>query len=153
VRLFLVQHGEAKSELEDPERPLSETGTANARKMAAWLAGKGDRPAKIWHSGKKRAQQTAEIFAERLRPPGGVLARTGLKPNDDVVPVAYELDEIREPLMIAGHLPFLSRLAGRLVTGDETSVVVRFRNAGVVCLMREEGLWLVDWIVVPYLVE
>jgi hypothetical protein len=39
MELYLIQHGEAKSEQEDPERPLIDL---------------------IWHSGKKRAEQTAK---------------------------------------------------------------------------------------------
>ena len=36
--LFLVQHGEAKSEAEDPERSLTDRGAEAVRRMAAWAA-------------------------------------------------------------------------------------------------------------------
>jgi phosphohistidine phosphatase len=69
----------------------------------------------IRHSGKTRARQTAEIIGQALSPPQGVKAVSGLSPLDDVGPVAEELDEVSEPLMLVGHLPFLERLAGQLL--------------------------------------
>ncbi len=35
MELFLVQHGEAKSETEDPERPLTDRGAETVVRMAA----------------------------------------------------------------------------------------------------------------------
>jgi phosphohistidine phosphatase len=55
--------------------------------------------------------------------------------------------------MLVGHLPFLSRLVGLLVAGKPDAVVVRFRNAGIVCLRREEERWSVNWTVPPELVQ
>jgi phosphohistidine phosphatase len=53
-----------------------------------------------------------------------------------------------------GHLPFLSRLASRLLAGDEDADVVSFRKGGVVCLQRgETGRWSVAWMVVPDVVR
>jgi phosphohistidine phosphatase SixA len=38
VTLYLVQHGDAKSEAEDPERPLTERGRSDVARLAALLA-------------------------------------------------------------------------------------------------------------------
>jgi len=51
--------------------------------------------------------------------------------------------------MLVGHLPFLKRLAGLLVTGDSDCPVVQLRNASVVCVTREGDRWLVAWILTP----
>jgi phosphohistidine phosphatase len=51
--------------------------------------------------------------------------------------------------MLVGHLPHLSRLVGMLVTGNPDNVVVRFRNAGIVCLSQQEEKWAIDWIMQP----
>ena len=59
MHLFLVQHGIAKSEAEDPERPLTEEGTDAVRRMGAWAAGQGLVIDQIRHSGKRRAAETA----------------------------------------------------------------------------------------------
>ncbi len=41
--LYLVQHGEAKPEAEDPERPLTDQGVETVRRLASWAAQVGVR--------------------------------------------------------------------------------------------------------------
>jgi phosphohistidine phosphatase len=153
MKLYLVRHGEAKSKSEDPTRPLNGKGIRNTDKVAAWMRKAGERAAEIRHSGKKRAEQTAEIFGNNLSPTQGVLSTPGLKPNDDILPFVEMLDQLQDPLMIVGHLPFLSKLTSYLVAGDQDTEVVRFQNAGVVCLVREQGHWSVAWVVAPSLIS
>lgn len=151
MELFLVQHGEAKAKTEDPERPLTDHGVKTVRRMAAWASQAGVSVSQIRHSGKRRAEQTAEILAEHLQPAEGVIQVDGLAPNDDVRTMAAALDA--DAVMLVGHLPFLARLAGLLVAGEPDTAVVRFRNAGIVCLRSQEDRWSVDWAVPPELVS
>lgn len=153
MKLFLVQHGESKSEAEDPVRPLNEEGLRNVGKVATWLGKTAEKVTEIRHSGKKRAEQTATIFGHHLSPPYGVNPVSGLNPKDDILPVANMLNRQQESLMIVGHLPFLSLLASYLVTGDRHSGVVGFQNAGIVCLTREEEKWWVKWIITPAIID
>ena len=67
MRLYLVQHGEAKSEAEDPERSLTKRGEEETGKVSVAAKRLSIRPSKIHHSGKKRAEQTAGIIAGRKR--------------------------------------------------------------------------------------
>ena len=62
MTLFLVQHGKAKPETEDPERSLTEQGAEVVGRMADWAAQVGLAVDQIQHSGKRRAEQTATIF-------------------------------------------------------------------------------------------
>ena len=149
MKLFLVQHGEAKAETEDPERSLTDRGAEIVGLMAGWTARMGIRVDQIRHSGKRRAEQTATIFARQLHPPRGLLAVKGLNPNDDVTSVVATLQGEQESIMLVGHLPHLNRLVGMLVTGNPDNVVVRFRNAGIVCLTQKEGKWAVEWVMQP----
>lgn len=151
MMLLLVQHGEAKPKAEDPQRPLTDDGANAAERVAARLGAAAIEVSEIRHSGKRRAEQTAIIFARQLAPPQGVAAASGLDPKDDIGPLADELRHHGGALMIVGHLPFLSRLAGFLLTGDAEREVVRFRNAGVVCLAEDEGVWRVEWSLDPAL--
>ena len=73
----------------------------------------------------------------------------GLSPKDDVKPVAASLRSDQGSIMLTGHLPHLSRLVSLLLTGNPEIEVVRFRNAGIVCLTQEEGKWVVDWVMQP----
>jgi phosphohistidine phosphatase SixA len=54
VRLYLMQHGEAKSEPEDPERSLTVRGEEETKKISGAAKRVNIRPSKIYHSGKKR---------------------------------------------------------------------------------------------------
>lgn len=149
MKIYLVQHGEAEPESVDPARPLTAQGRQDVQQVAAFAARLGLEVEQIRHSGKTRAEQTAEILGEALSPADGVVTVSGLAPNDNVRPVAEALAREAQPVMLVGHLPFLARLAGLLVTGNLDRSVVQFRNAGIVCLARQEDRWLIAWIVTP----
>lgn len=150
AKLYLVQHGEARPKSEDAERPLTAAGEEAVHRAAAFAERIGLEVAEIRHSGKLRARQTAAIFGERLKPRFGVVAVEGLAPKDDVKPVAQALAAETGSVMLVGHLPFLSRLAGRLVAGNAERTVVRFQMGGIACLERDEaGHWAVAWAVTP----
>ena len=152
MHLYLVQHGAAKPESEDPERPLTDEGRRTVEKMAAWLASTGASVDSIERSDKLRARQTAEILAIRLNPPQGTRQVPGLAPNDDVRPIVSRLKKETKNLMLVGHLPHLSRLAARLVGLSADRTVVQFRMGGVVRIDRNEtGNWVIQWAVVPEL--
>ncbi len=145
--IYLVQHGEAKSKEEDPERSLTDKGRRDVEKVAVWAAQTGLRIEQIRHSGKRRAAETAEIFAEKLNLKKNVIAVSGIAPNDDVEPVANILEQESHSIMIVGHLPFLNRLTSRLLVGNSEQTVVRFRNGGLVGLFCDSGNWPVALLV------
>jgi phosphohistidine phosphatase len=117
--------------------------------MAYWAARTGIKLDQIRHSGKRRAEQTATILANHLNPSRGMIAVQGLTPLDSMNSVAASLQGEQESIMLVGHLPHLSRLVGMLVTGNPDNVVVRFRNAAIVCLSRHESKWAFDWVMQP----
>ena len=148
MRLYLVQHGEAKSETEDLERSLTIRGEEETRKISGAAKRLGIRPSRIYHSGKKRAEQTAGIIAGAFGL--SVQLGQGLNPNDDVRPWVERISGEPEDLMIVGHLPFLEKLASFLVCGDEGAKAVVFRYSAIVCLEKKEfGGWSVDRIIKP----
>ncbi len=153
MQLYLAQHAQPKSEAEDPQRSLTQEGKQTALRMADFASRQKVAVAEIWHSGKLRARQTAEIFAETIRPSAVVHEKPSLAPMDDVAPLASTLCAVADNLMIVGHLPHLSRLASRLLCQDETKSIVTFQMAGIVRLDREAaGNWSLRWVVVPELV-
>ena len=152
MRLYLVQHAKAASKDADPERSLTEEGRREIRKVAAFVRPLNLSVDYLWHSGKKRAKQTAEVLAEAVRVNKGVTARDGLAPNDDVTALANELGAATEDIAIVGHLPFLAKLASLLLTGSESANTVAFKNGGIVCLTRsDEDRWQIGWMVPPEL--
>ena len=72
MSIFLVQHGKSLSKGQDPEQGLSPQGVEDVKRIAAVAQGYGVQVGSILHSGKKRAHETAEIFAAALKPAGGV---------------------------------------------------------------------------------
>jgi phosphohistidine phosphatase len=146
--LYLVQHGVPVSEEVDPERPLSEQGVRDVKRVAEFLGDKGVK--NIYHSGKLRARQTAEIFSDKMgTEPEEV---KGLKPMDDPRAWQKKLKEMNEDTMLVGHLPFMGYMASLLLTGDQGPLIVAFKQGSVVCLHRETGVWNLQWMVTPGLV-
>jgi phosphohistidine phosphatase len=153
MKLYLVQHGDAEPKSVDPARPLAERGRQETGRVAALAARLGLEVGQIRHSGKTRAEQTAAVLGEALSPPGGVVAVSGLAPKDNVGPVAQAVACETGPVMLVGHLPFLARLVGLLLTGDPDRTAVQFRNSAIVCLTREEEGWQVAWLLTPEMAE
>ena len=153
MQIYLVQHGLAKAKDGDPARPLTSDGAGEVVRVAAFCKSFGLSLDAIWHSDKLRARQTAQIFADALSPKRGLMQRNDLAPKDPVKPICKAVESENADVMIVGHLPFLSCLAGLLLTSDEGAEPVAFRNAGVVCLQRREeaDTWQVAWYVRPEL--
>lgn len=155
MNLYLVQHGKAKSKEEDPERSLTKVGLEEVRKVGTFVAKNGgNHPDSVYHSGKTRAQETAQTLAEVMAAGRGVKESDGLKPMDDPAIWAERIGQAEEDTMLVGHLPHMSKLAALLVSGDAEQQVVDFQNAGVVCLESNgEHEWAVRWAVTPELIS
>jgi phosphohistidine phosphatase len=154
MRVYLVQHGESKSEEEDPQRRLTDKGIGEVQNVANFL-----RPLKlavdaIWHSGKARAQQTGELLAEAVSARCHLLQREGLGPKDQVATTRDALEQIDGDLMIVGHQPFLGKIVALLVTGSEENEIVEYQVGSVVCIeRRDDGKWKVAWMITPSLLN
>jgi len=149
MTLYLVRHGEAKSKDEDPQRRLTDAGAREVEKMAAFLQPLGLRVDAIWHSGKARSRQTAELMAAGFAAAEGITAHDGLAPNDPVAPVKEELERSGRSVLIAGHLPFLERLASLLLTGDADARAFPLPCAGVLRLDNPGEGWVPQWMITP----
>ena len=150
MKIYLVRHGEAVSSQIDPQKPLSKQGLADVRKVASFIEPLGISVEHIWHSGKLRAAQTAEILAGSVSAQEGCSAHENLGPNDDVSIIADELDAYNTNLMIVGHLPFLAYLTSLLVSGKDAADVITFDAGSIVCLNRSDpGRWQIKWMVMP----
>ncbi len=150
MKVYLVRHGEAVSSQFDPQRPLSEQGRADIRKVASFIKPLEISVEHIWHSGKLRAAQTAEILAESVMVEKDCSVHKDLGPNDDITIIADEIEAYDTDLMLVGHLPFLTYLASLLVAGKETANLVAFHTGTIACLKRRNpGQWQIDWMVAP----
>ncbi|MBT3306460.1 MAG: phosphohistidine phosphatase SixA, partial [Alphaproteobacteria bacterium] len=126
----------------------------DVKRMASFLARSRIAATRVVHSGKLRALETALLLAEVLGP-GNVVEENAdqLAPNDPVEPVIDTINGWTDDTIIVGHLPFMSKLTSKLVTGDEFETVVHFKPGSVACLERGENGdgWTVQWFIRPEL--
>lgn len=152
MALFLVQHGKSLPKDKDPKKGLSQEGIAETEHIAEVAKGYAVGVSKITHSEKTRARQTAEIFEAALKPSGGIHESSGLSPLDDVTVFADTINSTKD-VMLAGHLPFMERLAAYLITGSTEKPVFKFQNSGIVCLDIDPatGSWVIKWALMPHI--
>ena len=152
MALYVVQHGKSLPKEQDPEKGLSTDGIQETERIAEVAKGYAVPVARIVHSGKKRALQTADIFGAALSPANGVEVQAGMKPLDDVRSFAERLP-LNQNIMLVGHLPFLERLIGLLVCDDPDQTVFKLQNSGIVCLDRVHPVdhLVIRWALMPHI--
>ncbi len=134
----------------NPERPLSEAGIQQTQSIADRLCISNIPVSRIFHSGKLRAAQTAEIFAAALAV-STLSVADHLSPNDDVTLLANDLNE--DNALYVGHLPHLEKLVSFLVTGNDEHNIIKFQNSAVVCLIKIDSHYQIKWFLTPELTD
>lgn len=148
--LYLSQHAEARNKEEDPERDLTEKGRLDIEAVAHHLKRLNIEVQQVFHSGKTRAQSTAQVLAQHLQPPAGLTAAPGLAPLDDPEIWAERVADLKENILLVGHLPHMGKLAALLMSGDKNRKLLNFQMGSVIQLRRmEPGQWALDWMIVP----
>lgn len=148
MNLYLVRHGDAVSAAEEPQRPLSSEGRRRVEQTARFALERKVQVSAIYHSGILRAQETAAILAKHIKPASGTAQLAGLLPEDDPAVAQAEIELRSDSILLVGHLPFMSRLAGLLVSGDPEQAVVEFFPATMVCFYRSAAQWKIGWRIV-----
>lgn len=151
MRLYLVQHGDSLPKEVDPDRPLSPQGREDVERLAAFLQGRV-RVARILHSGKTRARQTAELLAPAIAGNRSLETISGIDPLDSPEPIASQLQDWNEDALIVGHQPYMGKLVARLVIGADAQGVVVFQLGTLVCLERApDAHWAITGMLRPEL--
>jgi phosphohistidine phosphatase len=131
MNLCFLRHGEAdwpNWDKPDDERPLTERGRKEMRRVAKFLERLKFAPDVILTSPLPRASQTAEIVAERL----GIELKT-----EAALAHGFSVERLRrllaktkaECVMVVGHEPEFSEVVKELTGGD-----VKFSKAGIALL-------------------
>ena len=150
MAIYLVQHGACFGKDEDPKKSLTPGGRQAVAAVAEHLQSAGIKVAKVCHSGKTRAMQTARILADFLHMER-IEAVSGLEPDDEVSPFADSLTEEDPDVLIVGHLPYLRKLASKLIAGAEDTDRIDFVNSGVLCLQGLPEGFRIQWYLTPAL--
>ena len=148
-KLYFAQHGIAVSKDDDPERPLSKDGIRQTNAIAKQLRQLDTPISAIFHSGKLRAQQTADIFSSILNP-ASMSELKDLSPNSDLSLINQSFT-INNALYI-GHLPNLEKIVSSLVTGDAEPNIIKFQNSAVVGLEKSDSHFQINCYLTPQLI-
>jgi phosphohistidine phosphatase len=132
-------------------RPLSSVGRAATERLASLAAQRGVKPDIIWHSGKLRARQTAELFWKACNPFAPLTAERGLLPDDPPQWMRDRLTGETRSVLIAGHMPYLPRLlamlttSGTMVVPSGRSESMEFPLHGCIALESDGDRWKEMW--------
>ena len=140
MTLYLVHHADAVTAAIDATRPLSVHGREQAADVSARVAARGAMPHAIWHSGKLRARETAEIYWRAVNPAAPMTAARGLQPEDDPEWLADLLNEETDDLMLVGHYPLLPGLL-QIIAGQSAV----FPQHGAVAFEKTTTGWVERW--------
>ena len=152
--LLLFRHGEAEEPgpgRSDAKRRLTPEGEAENRLCLEAVRRAGVRPDAIVHSPLVRAAQTAQAARELLEPPDGIH-------EDERLACGAELRDVEEivrqypgdTLMLVGHNPDLSVIAGELVGGAG----VALKTSGIAAIrlpVAAAGVGQLQWLIKPKL--
>lgn len=144
VQLYILRHGEAGKRMaagggataaaRDSERALTVAGRKEVEEIAGALSKLGIEPDLVATSPLKRARQTADIAAKRLKVKKGGLAEWDeLKPEGKRADLYKKLAQFKpdSAVMIVGHEPQLSAVIAEVVFGTPAPGKIVLKKAGL----------------------
>ena len=149
MKLYCSRHGEAETlPNTSGERALSTQGRIDVKAMANYLAARNVRVSRVIHSGKYRAQQTAEILHHSIGGSQPLEVSQLLLPDQFAQPLLKLVNIWKQDTLLVSHLPFISSFVNQLITGNDSLEIVRFTPGTVVCLgcYGTKDHWMVNWV-------
>ena len=121
--LYILRHGRAEDAgagRADADRRLTQKGRHEIAGVAAWMLAEDLSFDLIAASPYVRAQETAAIVADALGVPERLMTWKELVPGGDPDTVCRAVDRHADTgaVLLVGHQPLLSLLAGRIICGD-----------------------------------
>ena len=153
MKLYLAQHGEAKSKEQDPERPLTDKGKLDVEHVANFLQSAEVHVDKVVHSGKLRAEQTASILAFSIADGASLEVNENINPNDDPKVFLTSIESLNQDTLVVGHLPFMAKFVSSLLINEEQNNICAYQPGTVVCLEKTDNCWSINWMLRPELIR
>lgn len=132
MELVLWRHAEAEDGAPDEERPLTDKGRREAKRMAAFLRTRLPKDTRILASPAARAQQTAEALAREFEVAADV--GSGASAHDILRAAGWPDDP--GCVLVVGHQPCLGEVAALLLADSSTPLSVK--KGGVWWFSRRE---------------
>jgi phosphohistidine phosphatase len=156
LELYLIRHGIAADRgddyPDDSKRPLTGDGIAGLRKEAKALEALGVAFDQIISSPLVRTKQTADIFAESMKPKPPVATIDALAPAGTPSGVIQELSKHARKgrIAVVGHEPNLGELAAKLIAARTP---IEFKK-GTICridfeVLPPKGIGQLRWLLPP----
>jgi phosphohistidine phosphatase len=148
LNLYILQHGEAVPKQVDPGRPLSDNGVRDIRMLAMHMKKMDVRLENVLHSGKLRAEQSARLITEVLSPEIEMMQADGLNPGDDPSEVLKVIEHMTGNILVASHMPLVSRLCSMLLTGSADTEFASLPGT-LFCLEKNQDKWRLAYMLRP----
>lgn len=149
MKLYIMRHGEAAQTSHSSEQLLTRNGHAGIENLAERLKNKNCHLAQVFHSGKARAQQTAEIVCNALCPDATPRTLDNIKPGDDPAAILPIINGWNEDSLITSHLPFIPNLITLLTATNAHLNSINYEPGTFICLEKNNNVWEIKWVDVP----
>jgi phosphohistidine phosphatase len=122
--IFVLRHGEAGKRLpsasKDAERSLTAAGKKEVEDVADSLDELGVEFSRIATSPLKRARETADIVAKKLKMQDNLEDWDELKPEGSIMELYSRLSKLPQDssVLLVGHNPYLSTFIGEVISGN-----------------------------------
>jgi phosphohistidine phosphatase len=156
--VYLMRHGiaaDANPGTSDADRALTPDGVRKTTRVALGLQQLGVKPDLILSSPLRRADETARLVADVLKPDAAIELYPPLAGGfipEDIVKGLRPHRQARE-LFLVGHQPDLGELASYLLTGSGRIVPLPFKKAGVAAIevgsLPPRGPGTLQWFLTP----
>ncbi|MFN2443700.1 MAG: phosphohistidine phosphatase SixA [Thermoanaerobaculia bacterium] len=143
--IWLMRHGDAEIRGQDDHRELTPEGRDAIEKLARRVAERTGAIHSVHHSGKRRAEQTAEILASTMKLDLAPAPLELLRPNADPYALARWIESLAEPVALVTHLPLVERVAGVLISGSPEVPVLAFSTGTIAAIEKERDQWKLAW--------
>ena len=141
--LYIVRHAKSSwdfAELPDVERPLTEKGIYNTKKILAELNNENISLDMLICSHAKRAFETAKLFASGFNyPVENIVISKGIYQvdRDDIFNVIFGVKDDIDSLMIVGHNPTLTQFSNLFLEEK----IDLFPTSGIISINFEADSW------------
>jgi 2,3-bisphosphoglycerate-dependent phosphoglycerate mutase len=137
--VFVVRHAEKASEANDASVPLSEAGTARAKRLAAILKDAGITA--IYSTDTVRTRKTAEPLAAFARTDVRIYEATTADGKVDVQPLAERLrkEHAKDAVLVVGHSNTIGPLLAALGCTEDVSIAGNEYDNLFIVVARGQG--------------
>ncbi len=155
LHLYLLRHADAGNpsawEGDDADRPLSDKGRRQAERLGRFMAERSFRPDVVISSTKRRALETAELFAAPLGASVSTDPRLGGPLDLDTLASVIEAPA-GQRIVVVGHDPDFSELAAT-ISGASYLPLKKAALARLdVSLPLQHGGGILRWLITPDLI-